>query len=76
MVGLQREEVVGRHCYEVSHHSKSPAASPDHPCPLTDTVATGKAASAIHAHFDKDGRESYLHVVVTRCLMRRAESGQ
>jgi two-component system, NtrC family, sensor kinase len=63
MVGLQREEVVGKHCYEVSHHSNEPCSSPDHPCPLKDTVATGKAASAIHIHFDKDGRESYLHVV-------------
>lgn len=63
MVGLQREEVVGKHCYEVSHHLKEPCASPDHPCPLKDTVATGKAASAIHIHFDKESRESYLHVV-------------
>ena len=62
-VGLAREDVVGKHCYEVSHHSQEPCASPDHPCPLKDTVATGKTASAIHVHFDKDGRESYLHVV-------------
>ncbi len=63
MIGLKREDVVGRHCYEVSHRSQQPCSSPDHPCPLKKTVATGKAASAIHIHFDKDGRESYLHVV-------------
>jgi PAS domain S-box-containing protein len=63
MVGLPREEVVGRHCYEVSHHLDKPCASPEHPCPLTDTVATGKATSAVHTHFDKNGRESYVHVV-------------
>ena len=63
MVGLAREDVVGKHCYEVSHHLQEPCASPDHPCPLKKTVATGKTASAIHVHFDKDGRESYLHVV-------------
>ena len=63
MVGLEREEVVGKHCYEVSHHLTEPCNSPDHPCPLKDTVATGKAASAIHVHFNKDGRESYVHVV-------------
>ncbi|RJR38663.1 MAG: PAS domain-containing protein [Deltaproteobacteria bacterium] len=63
MVGLEREEVVGKHCYEVSHHLREPCNSPDHPCPLKDTVATGKAASAIHVHFNKDGRESYVHVV-------------
>jgi two-component system, NtrC family, sensor kinase len=63
MVGLNRHEVVGRHCYEVSHHLKQPCTDPDHPCPLKDAVATGKAASATHVHFDKDGRESYVHVV-------------
>jgi PAS domain S-box-containing protein len=63
MVGLAREDVVGKHCYEVSHHLQEPCASPDHPCPLKKTVATGKTASAIHVHFDKNGRESYLHVV-------------
>ena len=63
MVGLKREDVVGRHCYEVSHHLENPCASPDHPCPLKDAVATCKAASVTHVHFDKDNREHYIHVV-------------
>jgi two-component system NtrC family sensor kinase len=63
MVGLKREDVVGKHCYEVSHHLEKPCTSPDHPCPLKDAVATGKAASATHVHFDKDSREHYIHVV-------------
>ena len=63
MVGQRREEVVGKHCYEVSHHLKNPCTCPDHPCPLKDAVATGKAASATHVHFDKKGRERYYHVV-------------
>ena len=63
MVGLRREEVVGKHCYEVSHHLKHPCSDPDHPCPLKDAVATGKAASATHVHFDKKGQERYYHVV-------------
>ena len=63
MVGLKREEVVGKHCYEVSHHLEKPCTTPDHPCPLKEAVATGKAASATHVHFDKDGREHYFHVV-------------
>ena len=63
MVGLRRDEVVGKHCYEVSHHFKEPCSSPDHPCPLKDAVATDKAASTTHVHFDKEGREHYIHVV-------------
>jgi PAS domain S-box-containing protein len=63
MLELTRDEVVGKHCYEVSHHLQEPCTSPDHTCPLKETVATGKPASAMHVHFDKDGRERYLHVV-------------
>lgn len=63
MVGLEKKDVVGKHCYEVSHHLKGPCTIPDHPCPLKDAIATGKAASATHVHFDKDSREHYIHVV-------------
>jgi len=63
MVGLKRDEVVGKRCYEVSHHLKAPCTIPDHPCPLKEAVASGKAASATHVHFDKDGQEHYYHVV-------------
>jgi two-component system, NtrC family, sensor kinase len=63
MVGLRKQDVVGKHCYEVSHHLKAPCTTPDHPCPLKEAVATGKAASATHVHFDKDSREHYIHVV-------------
>ena len=61
-VGRRRHEVVGKHCYSVSHHLNSPCSDPDHPCPLKDAVATGKAASAIHVHFDKEGRERYYQI--------------
>ncbi len=73
MVGRSREEVVGKHCYEVSHHLKHPCTDPDHPCPLKDAVATGKAASATHVHFDKEGRERYYQVV---CHPLYDEKGQ
>jgi two-component system NtrC family sensor kinase len=61
-VGRRRHEVVGKHCYSVSHHLNSPCSDPDHPCPLKDAVATGKAASAVHVHFDKEGRERYYQI--------------
>ncbi len=63
MVGMRKEDVVGKHCYEVSHHLQEPCSSPDHPCPLKDAVASGKPASTTHVHFAKDGREHYIHVV-------------
>ncbi|MEJ5329172.1 MAG: PAS domain-containing protein [Desulfobaccales bacterium] len=73
MVGMKKEQVVGRHCYEISHHLHEPCQLPDHPCPLNEAVQTGKAASATHVHFDKEGRERYYHVV---CHPLKDESGQ
>ncbi len=72
-VGLRREQVVGKHCYEVSHHLKEPCTIPDHPCPLKEAVSTGRAASATHVHFDKDGKERYYHIV---CHPLRDEQGR
>lgn len=40
-------------CYEVSHHRSTPCDSVDHPCPLREVQATGKAVSVIHNHGDK-----------------------
>jgi two-component system, NtrC family, sensor kinase len=73
MVGRRREEVVGKFCYEVSHHLDHPCTDPDHPCPLTDAVATGQAASATHVHFDKEGRERYYQIA---CHPLYDEKGQ
>jgi two-component system, NtrC family, sensor kinase len=63
MAGFSRKAVIGKRCYEVSHHADQPCTTPDHPCPLNDAVRSGKPASATHVHFDKNGREHYYHVV-------------
>ncbi|AEB08860.1 PAS domain-containing protein [Desulfobacca acetoxidans] len=63
MVGLRRRDTVGKYCYEISHHLDKPCSGPDLPCPLRDAVVLGKACSGTHVHFDKDGREHYMHVV-------------
>ncbi len=73
MVGLRKEQVVGRHCFEISHHLNEPCQLPDHPCPLNEAVQTGRSASATHVHFDKEGRERYYHVV---CHPLKDESGR
>lgn len=55
--GLQREEIVGRHCYEVTHHLTEPCTGQYHPCPLKETLSTGKASKATHVHFDRNKRK-------------------
>jgi len=59
---LTQAEIVGRHCYEVSHHRSSPCESPDHICPLKKMIETGESSTVIHLHQDVHGNPRYDEV--------------
>lgn len=61
-LGLEREEAIGRYCYEVTHHYDAPCSGERHPCPLTETLETRKPSQASHIHLDKDDKELYYSV--------------
>lgn len=62
-MGLKgKEEVVGKHCYEVSHNLTEPCSLPDHPCPARHTQRTGAASEATHAHVGPEGQTVYHRV--------------
>lgn len=60
--GLPREEVVGRQCYELTHHRSEPCSPPCDICPLLETVATRTYAVAEHCHFRENGDKYYVEV--------------
>ena len=38
-LGLERDAVIGRHCYEITHHRSQPCSGENHPCPsFTSTI--------------------------------------
>jgi two-component system, cell cycle sensor histidine kinase and response regulator CckA len=59
-VGCGRDQVVGRHCYEVSHHFDSPCTGNGHGCPVRSVFETGNPSRAMHIHFDLQNREIYV----------------
>ena len=61
-LGLQREEVIGRHCYEITHHQAKPCSGEHHPCPLIQTLKTEKPFQTTHIHLDKDDNEIYYSI--------------
>lgn len=61
-LGFAEEEVIGRPCYEVTHHRKEPCQPPDDRCPLVETVRTGKYSAAEHIHYSKSGEKIYVEV--------------
>jgi PAS domain S-box-containing protein len=61
-LGLERKDVIGRYCYEITHHQDLPCAGEHHPCPLIQTLVTEKPSQTTHIHLDKDEKEIYYSI--------------
>jgi len=59
---VTREEVIGRFCYEITHHQKNPCSGDDHPCPLIQSINTKKPSQTTHVHLDNQNRENYYSI--------------
>ena len=64
-VGKPRADVIGAHCYELTHGLSAPCSisHPELGCPLVQTLQTGKSAHVIHEHLFPDGRAVYCNMV-------------
>ena len=61
-LGLRRSDMVGRYCYEISHHRSTPCGGEEHPCPLIQSLKTGKSNRTTHIHRDNENREIYYAI--------------
>ncbi len=61
-LGLQREEVIGRYCYEITHRQDLPCSGENHPCPLIETMKTQKPSQTTHIHLDKNNKKIYYSI--------------
>jgi two-component system NtrC family sensor kinase len=61
-LGLEREEAVGRYCYEVTHRQSVPCSGEHHKCPLEVTLKTRKPTKETHIHKDKDNKNVYYSI--------------
>lgn len=64
-VGLTEAEVTGQPCHAVTHRRSEPCTLPEEPCPLSETVATGRHAVAEHIHVNPDGTQRYEEVATS-----------
>ncbi len=60
--GVRREQVVGRHCHEVSHRSDRPCHLNGEACPHQQVFARAEPFEVLHAHFDASGRPDYVRI--------------
>ncbi|MBW1771582.1 MAG: PAS domain-containing protein [Deltaproteobacteria bacterium] len=63
--GKAKKEVIGAHCYEVTHGLNVPCSSfnPELGCPLVETLRTGESAHVIHEHPSSEGKPTYFDMV-------------
>lgn len=54
--------VVGRFCYEVSHHVKKPCFENGEECVVKRTFETGTATSAMHMHTHAEREKQYVEI--------------
>lgn len=64
------EEVVGRHCYAVSHHFSVPCDQAGESCPLRMSQEDGKSHRVLHLHHTPRGKQ---HVEVETSPVVNAE---
>ena len=52
-----RDDIVGKHCYEISHGIDRPCSQNGEHCPLEEVIATGKPTNVMHVHQTHDHEE-------------------
>ena len=61
-LGLEREEAIGRYCYELAHHYGCPCSGERQPCPLPEALKSQEPSQTTHTYLDKNGRELFYAV--------------
>jgi len=61
-LGLKKEKVIGKYCYEITHRQSFPCTGKQHPCPLIITMETVEPSQTTHVHLDKDNNKIYYSI--------------
>jgi PAS domain S-box-containing protein len=64
-VGLEYEEVIGRHCYEISHGYNEPCKRKGEDCMLREVFETGEPGNCRHQHIRADGSKVWVDILLS-----------
>ncbi len=59
---LRKEELIGKTCYQTTHHLLTPCQSPEHDCPIRRVLETKEIITVEHKHFDENNNERIVEV--------------
>jgi len=68
----QQTSVIGRTCYEVSHHFNAPCDQSGEVCPLAEARISGHRERVLHLHHTPEG-ESYVNIELVPLLNEHGE---
>ncbi len=71
-VGLTCDEVIGKHCFEVSHKINRPCYEEGEECSVRGVFATGEPYGVLHKH---EGRDGHILFVETKGFPIKDASG-
>lgn len=60
--GITSEQVIGRRCHEVSHHSAVPCHLNGEQCPHHEVFSTAKAFEVLHSHYDSNNHPEHVRI--------------
>ena len=63
--GGKREDVIGRHCFEISHDHNEPCDKKGEECMLREVFETAEPRFCQHEHLNKDGSIVYVDLLVS-----------
>ncbi|MDA8098427.1 MAG: PAS domain S-box protein [Nitrospiraceae bacterium] len=73
LTGVPAPETIGRHCYEVSHHSHSPCFDHGEECAVRRAFETGQPYAVVHTHQTPSGASLVSEI---KAFPLRNETGQ
>lgn len=62
---VENDGLIGKTCYEVTHHQSFPCTAPGDTCPLKDTIRTGMSSVAGHAHHAEHGNVIHVEIITS-----------
>ncbi|MDP2730968.1 MAG: PAS domain S-box protein [Dehalococcoidales bacterium] len=63
--GMPREQVIGRHCYEVTHKVDIPCDQIGEQCSLKEVFRDGQPRNCQHTHLKADGSEVVVDILLS-----------
>ena len=71
--GVTADAIVGRRCYQVSHHRDAPCWQHGEECPHQEVFGNHRNCQVLHTHYDAQGRAE--HVQIKGYVIPRPEGG-